>query len=314
MRLAARGHRGCSSGAMNADVARVALQARSIAWRVPGLALLWQAMRNYITHQSGNQAGSVAFSVVLAMFPLVILLSAGAAFIGQPGDAAALVLRVLGFAPPVVRDALQPAVQQVMGQRNQALVALGFFVTVWAASSGMQSIRTALNRAYGITRGAAFWKARLKVTLFTVVAGAAVILAFSSVVVMPHVWRLLHDNTTPEQAAWLHDGVRYGSAFLVVSAVYALLYAWLPDMRQRLRTILPGAVAGALLWIAAVGLLSYSLRSVAKLQLVYGGFAGAVATLVFLYVCAATLIFGAEINGVLKARAEDAGRDAHFIN
>jgi membrane protein len=43
---------------------------------------------------------------------------------------------------------------------------------------------------------------------------------------------------------------------------------------------------------------------------VYGGFAGAVATLVFLYVCAATLIFGAEINGVLKARAATRPRDA----
>ena len=287
---------------------RIAGRARQWTARVPGLALLWQAMRNYITHQSGNQAGSVAFSVVLAMFPLLILMSAGAAFIGQPGDAAALVLRVLGFAPPVVRDALQPAVEQVIGQRNQALVAIGFFVTVWAASSGMQSIRTALNRAYGITRGASFWMARLKVIAFTIVAGAGVIIAFSSVVVMPHLWRLLRENTTPEQAAWVHDGVRYGSAFLVVSGIYALLYAWLPDMRQRLRTILPGAVAGAVLWIGAVLLLSYSLRSVAKLQLVYGGFAGAVATLVFLYVCAATLIFGAEINGVLKARAEKAGR------
>ena len=285
----------------------LAAGARRIAARVPGLAVLWHAMRNYITHQSGSQAGSVAFSVVLAMFPLLILMSAGAAFIGQPGDAAALVLRVLGFAPPVVRDALQPAVEQVIGQRNQALVAIGFFVTVWAASSGMQSIRTALNRAYGITRGASFWRARLKVTAFTIVAGAGAIIAFSSVVVMPHVWRLLRDNTSPEQEAWLHDGVRYGSAFVVVSAIYALLYAWLPDTRQRLRTILPGALAGAALWMAAVGLLSYSLRSVAKLQLVYGGFAGAVATLVFLYVCAATLIFGAEINGVLKARARNAG-------
>jgi membrane protein len=287
---------------MNTAVARAALQARSLAEHMPGLLVLWQATRNYITHQSGNQAGSVAFSVVLAMFPLLILMSAGAAFIGQPGDTAALVLRVLGFAPPVVRDALQPAVEQVIGQRNQALVAIGFFVTVWAASSGMQAIRTALNRAYGITQGAAFWKARLKVTVFTIVVGAGVISAFSSVVVMPHVWRLLHANTSPEQAAWLHDGVRYGSAFAVVSAVYALLYGWLPDMRQRLRTILPGAFAGSVMWLAAVALLSYSLRSVAKLQLVYGGFAGAVATLVFLYVCAATLIFGAEINGVLKAR------------
>ena len=295
---------------MEPALARAADQTAALAGRVPGLAVLWQAARNYITHQSGNQAGSVAFSVVLAMFPLLILMSAGAAFIGQPGDAAALVLRVLGFAPPVVQDALLPVVKQVIGQRNQALVAIGFFVTVWAASSGMQSIRTALNRAYGVTSGASFWKARLKVTVFTIVAGAGTLLAFSSMVVMPYVWQLLRDNTSQANAQWLHDGVRYGSAFAVVSAVYALLYGWLPDIRQRLRTILPGAVAGALMWIGAVALLSYSLRSVAKLQLVYGGFAGAVATLVFLYVCAATLIFGAEINGVLKARAATRPRAA----
>jgi membrane protein len=295
---------------MDSTLARAATQTAALAERVPGLAVLWHAMRNYITHQSGNQAGSVAFSVVLAMFPLLILMSAGAAFIGQPGDAAALVLRVLGFAPPVVQDALLPVVKQVVGQRNQALVAIGFFVTVWAASSGMQSIRTALNRAYGVTSGASFWKARLKVTIFTIVAGAGVLLAFSSVVVMPYVWQLLRANTSQANAQWLHDSVRYGSAFAVVSAIYALLYGWLPDIRQRLRTILPGAFAGALMWIAAVALLSHSLRSVAKLQLVYGGFAGAVATLVFLYVCAATLIFGAEINGVLKARAMTRQRDA----
>jgi membrane protein len=293
---------------MDSALSRAAQQAGAVAERVPGLAVLWHATRNYIAHQSGNQAGSVAFSVVLAMFPLLILMSAGAAFIGQPGDAAALVLRILGFAPPVVRDALQPAVEQVVGQRNQALVAIGFFVTVWAASSGMQSIRTALNRAYGVTRSASFWAARLKVTIFTIVAGAGVISAFSSIVVMPHVWQLLRENTAQANEQWLRDSVRYGSAFAVVSAVYALLYGWLPDIRQRLRTILPGAFAGALMWIAAVALLSYSLRSVAKLQLVYGGFAGAVATLVFLYVCAATLIFGAEINGVLNERSRQGMR------
>jgi membrane protein len=42
------------------------------------------------------------------------------------------------------------------------------------------------------------------------------------------------------------------------------------------------------------------LRSAAKLVLLYGSFAGAVATLVFLYISATTLIFGAEVNGVLR--------------
>ena len=41
-------------------------------------------------------------------------------------------------------------------------------------------------------------------------------------------------------------------------------------------------------------------------MLVYGGFAGLVATLVFLYLSAVSLIFGAEINAVLREGAEAA--------
>lgn len=58
---------------------------RQIAWSVPGLPVIALAVRNYILHQSANQAGSMAFSSVLAMFPLLILLSATAAYVGEPG-------------------------------------------------------------------------------------------------------------------------------------------------------------------------------------------------------------------------------------
>lgn len=275
------------------------------ALAAPGLGVLLRAIRNYVLHQSANQAGSLAFSSVLSMFPLLLLLSAAAGYVGQPGDAAALVGRVLGYAPQLVRDALQPVVQQVLAQRNQALLAIGLVVTLWTASSGMQAVRTALNRAYGIERGTAFWKARLKVTLFTVVVGGGILLAFSSVIVMPYLWQLLQQQIgAGQETPWLRNSVRYGSAFVVLSALYAVAYAWLPDTRQRLGTVLPGAVVGAALWVGAAALLSYTLHSAGKLALVYGSFAGVVATLVFLYASGTTLIFGAEVNGVLRARRQ----------
>jgi membrane protein len=93
--------------------------------------------------------------------------------VGQPGDAAALAERVMGYAPQLVRDAMQPVIRQVLAQRNQALLTIGMLATLWTASSGMQAVRSALNRAYGIERGLPFWKARIKVTLFTVVVGRA---------------------------------------------------------------------------------------------------------------------------------------------
>jgi membrane protein len=282
------------------------------AWRrichaalaTPGLRVMLLAIRNYVMHQSANEAGSLAFSSVLAMFPLLILLSASAGFLGQPGDAAALADRVMDYAPQAVRDAMQPVIKQVLAQRSQALLTIGVVTTLWTASSGMQAIRSALNRAYGIERGLAFWKARIKVTLFTVIAGTAALAAFSSVVIMPYVWQLLEANASGGQDMfWLHNSVRYGSAFLVLIVLYALLYGWLPDIRQRLYTVMPGALVGAALWVAAAATLSYTLRTAGKLALLYGSFAGVVATLVFLYISATTLIFGAEINGVLRETA-----------
>lgn len=277
----------------------------------PVLGPLVQAMRNYVLHQSANQAGSVAFSWLLAMFPLLLLLSAGAAFVGRPGDAAGLVGRVVSYAPPLVRDQLKPVIEQVLGQRNQALLAIGLFVTVWTASSGMQAVRTALNRAYGVERGLSFWKARIKVTLLTVVVGAGMLMAFGSVVVMPQLWELLDRNAPDhETLLWLRGGVRHGAAFLFLFALYTVLYAWLPDVERRSRALLPGALAGALLWVAAAVLLSFTLRGAGKLLLVYGSLAGMVATMVFLYACASTLIFGAELNGVMTQRARQRPRGA----
>lgn len=282
---------------------------RDAVMAAPGLGVLLRAIRNYILHQSANQAGSLAFSSVLAMFPLLILVSAAAGYLGQPGDAAALADRVMGYAPPVVRDALQPVIGQVLAQRNQALLTIGLLATLWTASSGMQAVRSALNRAYGIERGLPFWKARIKVTLFTVIVGFGILLAFSSLIVMPYVWRWLETGVgVGRETIWLNESVRYGTAFVVLTGLYALMYGWLPDIRQRLYTVLPGAIFGAALWVSTAAMLSYTLRTVGKLALLYGSFAGVVATLVFLYLSATTLIFGAEINGVLREKTRPSTR------
>ena len=137
-----------------------------------------------------------------------------------------------------------------------------------------------------------------------VLVGSGLLLVFSSVIVMPRVWYFVVTNVGAEgeQVIWLYDSVRYGAAYVTLVVLYALLYGWLPDIPQRVRTVLPGALVGAALWVAAAATLSHTLRTAGKLALIYGSFAGVVATLVFLYVSATTLIYGAEINAVLRDR------------
>jgi membrane protein len=296
-------------GAHDPEERRCRRDARLAARATRGFGVILRAIENFILHQSASQARSLAFSTLLAMFPLLILLSAAAGFVGHSGDAAALAARLVDYAPRLVREAMQPVIDQVLRRRHEALLTIGAVTTLWTASSGMQAVRLALNRSYGIQRGLPFWKARIKVILFTVTVGSGILAAFSSVLIAPYVWRALQTSArVGEESPWLQDSVRYGSAFLALSVLYALLYGWLPDIRQRLSTVMPGALLGAALWVAAAATLSYTLRSAGKLALVYGSFAGVIATLVFLYVSASTLLFGAEVNSVLRDRLVSPGQ------
>ena len=113
----------------------------------------------------------------------------------------------------------------------------------WVVAVGPMPFRTALNKAYGVQQGLSFWQARIKVTLFTVIGTLCTVLVFSSVVILPYAWAVLEKAVgVGTGALWLRTGVRYGLAFLVLVVLYAALYGRLPDIRQGVRTVLPGAL------------------------------------------------------------------------
>jgi membrane protein len=282
------------------------LGVRAMLARISPLVVLWHAFWNYIIHQSPNNAGHVAFSAILALFPFLLFLSNASISLGEPGAAAELARLVLGYAPPAVAEALLPPIEQALDAGNRAALTIGLLGTLWAASSGAQAVRMALNRAYGVDEGLTFWKARIKVLWFTLIGTVAIVLAFSSVVVLPYLWQLL-DATVGldhERNNWVWTSARYAVAAVVLLMLYLACYAWLPDMRLYRRTIIPGALVGVALWLAFAALLSWTLRSAVQLTPIYGSFAGVVATLIFFYVSAATVIFGAEVNGVIQERKQ----------
>jgi membrane protein len=281
---------------------------RQRAWQrllaVPALGVLIQAVRNYVLHQSANQAGDSG-----------LLGSARNVSIAHPSVSDRRVCGEVrrrgraGFPRHELCAAVGPRCNEAghptsPGPAQSGPARRGHTGYALERILGYAGGAVCTNRSYDIQRGLPFWRARIKSTLITVVVGAGVVAAFSSVIILPCIWQMLRANVgVGEEVLWLRNSVRYGTAFLALTVLYALLYGWLPDIRQRLYTVLPGAIVGAALWVGAAATLSCTLRSAGKLVLVYGSFTGVVATLVFLYVSATTLIYGAEVNAVLRGKA-----------
>jgi len=79
-------------------------------------------------------------------------------------------------------------------------------------------------------------------------------------------------------------------------------HLWLPGHRHSLRQIWPGVILTLALWWGAAQAFAYYIARFSTYGATYAGLAGAMAALIFMYLMAAILIFGAEYNGALIVR------------
>jgi membrane protein len=84
------------------------------------------------------------------------------------------------------------------------------------------------------------------------------------------------------------------AAFLLIPAVFLLLYKLIPNIKTHCHDIWPGAIMAAILFEIARTLLILYLGNFANYQLIYGSIASIIALLVWIYYSAFILVLGAE--------------------
>jgi membrane protein len=248
-------------------------------------------------------SGYIAFAAFLSLFPFLIFLAALAGFFGDRETAHEFVQAMFHFMPKDVAETLAPAVREVVGVRERGLLTFSILATLWFASSGVEALRSGLNRAYSVTEERAMWWLRLQSIAF-VIASAFVIFCLSLVVILgPVVWRVFGAEIRPDvDSRLVYVILRYLIAVVLLVGALLLLHRWLPNARQAFPRVLPGVCATTVLWLIGASLFSWYVGNLANYALFYGSLGGVAITLVFFYVTAIIFIFGAEFNAVWRDR------------
>ena len=267
------------------------------------------AIRHFLADDGWAIASHIALSTLMAMFPFLIVVTALAGlFFGsrQLADEAARIL--LEAWPQEVAGPIALDIAGVLTDTRGGVLTFGILFALYFASSGVESLRVGLNRAYDAAESRSWWLMRLESIGYVLVAAVA-ILAFSFLVVLaPLIWgKLVHYVPTLEPLSGLITFARYAVAVVVLVVALLIVHAWLPAGRRSFTQIAPGIAATLLLWLisgAAFGryLATYAFAYVSM----YAGLASAMIALIFLYVCAAIFIFGGELNSVIAKHREKA--------
>jgi membrane protein len=249
-------------------------------------------------------ASHIALSTLMSLFPFLIVVTALAGLFGSKDLADEARHILLGVWPEEVATPIANDLQRVATSTQGGVLTVGMVLTLYFASSGIESLRIGLNRAYGVSETRVWWVLRLESVLYVI--GSAIALLALSVLV---VFGPLIIEAATRYLAWLEPFTlivtvaRFAIATVVLATTLFIVHYWLPAGRRRFAEIVPGVLVTLALWLVAGAAFGRYLAAFAdRYALTYAGLSSAMIALVFLYFSAGIFIYGGELNAAI-ARA-----------
>ena len=164
----------------------------------------------------------------------------------------------------------------------------------------------AFNIAYQVTETRRWWKGLLLSLAFGPVLALMVIVSIVLMLIGPQVVERIASlvglaDTFVSLWGWL----RFPVALFLLAVVLSAVYRFGPDARQRFRSVVVGAALAVVLWAVSSVAFSFYLANFANYGLAYGSLGAAVGLLVYLYLCASVVLFGAEVNASICQSTTD---------
>ena len=260
------------------------------------------AFRRFIADDGWAIASHIALSTLMAVLPFLRVVAELAGLFFGSQDLADEAARLLLEAwPKQVAAPIALDVTGVMTSTRGDVLTIGVLLALYFASSGVESLRIGLNRAYDIKEMRSWWVLRLESIVYVLV-GAVAILAFSFLVVFAPliISKLVHYVPALEQFGNTITFARYGVAASVLVMALTIVHLWLPAGRRSFGQIAPGIIATLLLWLISGAVFGRYLSDYAFAYVsMYAGLASAMVALVFLYICASIFIYGGELNSAI---------------
>jgi membrane protein len=255
-------------------------------------------------------ASHIALSVLMSMFPFLILVTAIAGFIGSKNLAEQVASLIVAAWPREVSGGLTDVIHTVLTTARGDILTIGAVFALYFASSGIESLRIGLNRAYGLSETRPWWLLRLESIGYVLVAAAGLLALAFLVVLGPLVFRAAlsyFDWLAPLEGHY--NIARFSVATFVLTLALLILHMWLPAGRRHIDEVWPGIAATLLLWLSCGFVFGRYLADFRYTYVTYyAGLASAMVALVFLYFTAWIFIYGGELNAAIARERQDRRR------
>ncbi len=264
--------------------------------RVSWGSIFRSAVASFFSHDMPTYAAALAYRSLLSLFPLIVLLISLLGLLGVP-ELFQWMREQAGRLLPQSSMILVDSVISELERPRTGIMSGAVLMALWSASAAMMSVMKSLNMVFSVSEKRPAWRRLLLalaltlglttvlvVVAFVMVAGPAVLTWLAAYVRLDEyfiaVW------------AWL----RWPLLSLVVVVTIAVVYHLAPNTHARFRVFTAGAVTAVAVWVMASLAFGWYVGNFANYSKTYGSLGAVIVLLLYFFLSAAVLLFGAEIN------------------
>ena len=266
--------------------------------------LFKQTVQEWLDDDASQLGAALAYYSVFSLAPMVLLLIAviGILFRNDPVGAWSRITEQMSyFLDKSAIEMVQQIARQVATPTKSALGGtIGFALALFGASGVFGQLQAALNTIWGVKAkpGRSIWRfVRSRFLSFALIAGIGFLLLVS-LVIETGIKALSHylQSVLPG-ALTVIVPVYLAFDFVIVTAVFTMIFKILPNATTRWRDVWIGAVLTAILFLIGKWALGIYLGSGTAAS-AYGAASSLITLLLWIYYSSQILLFGAEFTQV----------------
>ena len=255
----------------------------------------WRGFLGFYHSDDLTYAASISYYALLSLFPFFLLaLSILGSATTDEAKRSAVMLFVLRYFPTQF-DFITRQLDSFRTSQFTVGVA-GSITLIWGALGVFGAVTTAVNYAWGVEKQRSFWKHKLFSFLMLTVASLMFLVALlliSATRVVSASWFAGVLTNFPGLAVLRSLTIRNATTLLFIFIV-GLVYYFVPNAKVRFRDVWVGALVTGLLWKGTLEGFAWFVRDMSRFTRVNGSIAAVVVFLMWVYIQAVILLYGAE--------------------
>ena len=244
-----------------------------------------------------TRASSLAFNFFLAFFPSIIVLFTLIPYIPIVDLQETLMELITTILPPHTNEIAFATIYDIINNPRSGLLSIGFVLTIFFATNGVNSLIEAFNSSYHINESRSRIQQRLlslgiTFLLSCILMITILLIMFSKTVVNYLITAEIIENKSIEY-------ILFGKWMVIIIMLFvgiSIIYHFGPTIKKKFKLFTPGSIISTCLIIVTSSFFNYYISNFAEYNKVYGSIGTLIIILLWMYINSIILLIGFELN------------------